>query len=180
MKASACQASNGVWYNSFCCAGGWNPGVSAPPVTSPPSSSPSRTRPAAVSSPEAEAEDGVRGGSRAGLTLWPPTAGAEAATRPASLKDGGRGQRGNKHKGETGYILLCCVTAFYWSHRFPLPFASSFISLPSSISVLAAAFLTLFRSDWGPHAGPARSSCQDRCTPAVLRVADTDVQRRRG
>lgn len=41
-----------------------------------------------------------RRGNRAGLTPWPPTAGAEAATRPASLRRGERGQRGNKHKGE--------------------------------------------------------------------------------
>lgn len=128
MKASACQVSNGVWYNSFCCAGGRNPGVSVPPVTSPPSSSPSHTGPAAVSSPEAETEDGVRRGSRAGLTLWPPAAGAEAATRPASLKKGGEGSVATNTKGK----LRCCVfLVFYFSTS----------HLPHSLLLYRALFL---------------------------------------
>lgn len=45
-------------------------------------------------------------GSRAGLTRWPPTAGAEAATRTASLRKGRRGQRGNKH---TSCVCVCVL-----------------------------------------------------------------------
>uniref|UniRef100_A0AAV2J0I7 Uncharacterized protein n=1 Tax=Knipowitschia caucasica TaxID=637954 RepID=A0AAV2J0I7_KNICA len=47
------------------------------------------TQPAAVSSPAAEHRDrheAERHRKPSGLTLWPPTAGAEAATRPASLR----------------------------------------------------------------------------------------------
>lgn len=114
MKASACQVSSGVWYNSFCCAGGGNPGVSAPPVTSTPSSSPSLTVPAAVSSPEAE-RDGRRSerGSQAGLTLWPPTAGAEAVTRPASLRKGREGSVETNTRGKLGMYSTYCT---HWTH----------------------------------------------------------------
>lgn len=145
MKASACQVSNGVWYNSFCCAGGWNPGVSAPPVTSPPSSSPSRTGPAAVSSPEAETEDGVRRESRPGLTLWPPAAGAEAATRPASLKKGGEGSVAtNTREKMRLYIQHCCVMCVCVFFYF-------FVTLvPVLISVLFTSLRGLFLSSLLP------------------------------
>lgn len=168
MKASACQVSNGVWYNSFCCAGGWNPGVSASPVTSPPpSSSPSCTGPAAVSSPEAETEDEVRGGSRAGLTLWPPAAGAEAATRPASLKNGGEGSvETNTKEKRCLDIQHCCAISyiyfFYWSLWFQFSSPSFFTSLLDSIFVLTPALLTSFISDWGPSVGLTWASMQPR------------------
>lgn len=75
--------------------GGGNPGVSAPPVTSslsPPTPlytfclSSSTLLPSATQR-RSEMRSGSAGkGSRVGLTLWPPTAGAEAARRPASLR----------------------------------------------------------------------------------------------
>lgn len=41
-------------------------------------------------------------GSRAGLTPWPPTAGAEAATRPASLRGKAEGAAWQQTPGERG------------------------------------------------------------------------------
>lgn len=68
----------------------------------------SRTAPAAVSSPEASQRerDGRRSerGSQAGLTLWPPTAGAEAATRPASLRKGREGSVATNTRGKSGNV----------------------------------------------------------------------------
>lgn len=75
--------------------GGGNPGVSAPPVTSslsPPTLLPTFCLSSSALLPSAAQRQSETGrgsagkGSRAGLTLWPPTAGAEAATRPASLR----------------------------------------------------------------------------------------------
>ena len=63
-----------------------------------------RQQPRGIAERERGGRRSERRGSRAGLTLWPPTAGAEAATRPASLRRGERGQRGNKHKGEAGNV----------------------------------------------------------------------------
>lgn len=45
-------------------------------------------------------------GSQAGLTLWPPTAGAEAATRPASLRKGREGSVATNTRGKPGMYIL--------------------------------------------------------------------------
>lgn len=129
MRASACQVSSGVWYNSFCRAGGWVGGcgvcvgggvvVQGTPgylrLLSPPLP-PHRPRSRGACCRQqprggVRREDGVEGGSQAGLTPWPPTAGAEAATRPASLREGGeraawqQTQGGEKAGGVCGGVL---------------------------------------------------------------------------
>lgn len=81
---------------------------------------------------------GARGGSRAGLTPWPPAAGAEAATRPASLKRGGEGSQATNTKGKLGVHAVAVVSCLF---LLPPPFTS----FPGSIFVLTAAFLS-----WGP------------------------------
>lgn len=55
-------------------------------------------------------------GSQAGLTLWPPTAGAEAATRPASLRKGRGGSVATNTRGKLGmYILYLLNTVTHTS-----------------------------------------------------------------
>lgn len=121
----------------------------------PPSSSPSRTVPAAVSSPEADRE-GRRSerGSQAGLTLWPPTAGAEAATRPASLRKGKEGNVATNTRGKLGlYILLSNVFFLspYFSPYLPLPDSPTPYWWTSFVLISAAPFFSIFfffLSDW--------------------------------
>lgn len=45
-------------------------------------------------------------GNHAGLTLWPPTAGAEAATRPASLRKGREGSVATNTRGKPRMYIL--------------------------------------------------------------------------
>lgn len=68
----------------------------------------------------------MRRGSRVGLTLWPPAAGAEAATRPASLKKGGEGSVATNTKEKLCLYIQRC---FFF---FTGPFGSS-SHLPHSL-----------------------------------------------
>lgn len=105
-------------------------------------------------------------GSQPGLTLWPPTAGAEAATRPASLRKGRKGSVATNTRGKLKMYILSmlntntpaviktsapCIRDWHTLWRLPAcpslffsSFSSSFLHLPSYPPVFSSQLSYLY------------------------------------
>lgn len=110
----------GCWVKGLwgVCGGGTTPGYQrllSPPLPPhrPLSYSPCcRQQPRGIAQRERETKDEVREGSQAGLTLWPPMAGAEAATHPASLRKGIEGSVTTNTSGRLRMYILYLLNTY--------------------------------------------------------------------
>lgn len=106
-------------------------------------------------------------GSQAGLTLWPPTAGAEAATRPASLRKGSEGSMATNTRGKPGIYILCLLNTNTHTSITPLCRASETGTYVGNIDTfegvcpflpLPLSFVPLFLAPISPSCPPSSLS----------------------